>query len=1285
MPTGSVYNIDHVLRISGELDPAALRGALNELVRRHEVLRTRFGTQNEQPVQVIAPELEIALAIEDLLECAPDERANEAQRRAQAESEAPFDLTNGPLIRARLLRLTPSEHWLLLTLHHIITDGWSSGVLKRELTTLYNAYHRGEPSPLPALLVQYADYALWQRQRLQGAVLEKQLGFWRQALSDLPILDLPTDRPRPLEASYRGGCVKFDVPESLTHSLKALGRREGATLFMTLLAAFQILLFRYSGQEDIAVGAPIAGRTRLELEGLIGFFVNTLVMRGDLSGNPTFSELLSRTRERALDAYSHQDLPFEKLVEESKPGRDLSRNPLFQVMFALENAPETGFRLPGLAITHLPLPRGTAKFDLTLYLTENDGALEGSFEYATDLFDASTIGRMAGHFRELLEGIAADPECGIGELPMLTAPERHQLQVQWNDTAADYPKDRCIHDLFQEQAARHPDAVALVHGDDRLTYGGLNARANRLAHHLRSLGAGPEALIGICMERCPDMVVGMLGVLKAGGAFVPLDPNCPGERLAFMLRDTEVRVLLTHRALLDLLPTHDGPVVCLDRDAASIAACSSADLPAGTSADALAYVIYTSGSTGQPKGVMVPHRGIARLVCNTDYIELGPDDCVAHLSNPSFDAATFEIWGALLNGARLAIIPRDIVLDPPRLVAELRRRGVTTVFLTTALFNLIVRSGAGAFAGMKHVLFGGEAVDPQSVRDCLAAGPPARLLHVYGPTETVTFATWHRVAAVGADERNVPIGRPLANMRLAVLDRHRQPVPIGVAGELNVGGEGIARGYWKRPELTAARFVADPFAPNAGALMYRTGDLVRYRPDGNVEFLGRLDQQLKLRGHRVEPGEIETVLVRDAGMREAVVVLREDAPGDKRLVAYVVAGAAVPGAADLRALLKSKLPDYMLPAAFVALAALPLTPNGKIDRAALPAPAQGGSERESSFVAPRDNVELHLVKIWEDLLKQRKVGVRDNFFDLGGHSLLAVQLITRIDITFNQKLPIDILWAGEGTVEALANALREGFRPGADPELVPIKTGSRRPLFVMFTIAGRLFFYYELARRLHPEQAVYGLQARGVFDAGRPDDSIEAIAAHCIQTMRKVQPTGPYLLAGYSAGGVVAYEVARQLTAAGHVVAMLALLDTFAPPATFARLWRNQLSGTLRGLTKPRQLQEFLYFAVLHPLQLGRLRQLRTTGEAHRWAHWSFRPRSLATTIELFVAEKSVGQTTDDSLGWSRWSQGAIRIHRLPGGHTDLVKPPVVDDLAARLQACIDSSAPASTTPDVAS
>jgi len=1006
LPAGSVYNIDHVLRITGELDPAALRRALNELVRRHEVLRTRFGMQDGQPVQVIAPELEIALAIEDLLECAPDERADEAQRRAQAESEAPFDLANGPLIRARLLRLAPSEHWLLLTLHHIVTDGWSSGVLRRELTTLYNAYHRGEPSPLPDLPVQYADYALWQRQWLQGAVLEKQLGFWRQALADLPILDLPTDRPRPADASYRGGCVKFDVPEPLTHLLKALSRREGATLFMTLLAAYQILLFRYSGQEDIAVGVPIAGRTRLELEGLIGFFVNTLVMRGDLSGEPSFKKYLAQVRTRALDAYEHQDLPFEKLVEELAPKRDLSLNPLFQASLVLQNTPSERWQLPGLDVQRVEgISSATAKFDISMGLTEEDGKLMGRLEYATDLFDLATIERMAGHFRQLLEGIAADPECRIGELPLLTPEERQQLLVEWNDTVVDYPGDqcnKCIHRLFEQQAERTPDAPAVEFGKQQLTYRELNAHANQLAHHLRSLGVGADVLVGLCVERSLELVVALLGILKAGGAYSPLDPGYPAQRLAFMLKNAQAPVLLTQERLLGLLPPHAGRTLCLDRDWPIVAAQPTTSPGTTASTTNLAYVIFTSGSTGTPKGVMIEHRSLVNhMLWMQSRFPLDDSDSILQKTPASADAAVWEYFAPLLNGARLVMAEVDAHRSPFDLVNAVVRSGITVLQLAPSMLAAILDGpGFEQCTSLRRVYCGGEPLSSEGVRR-FRTQSGAELVNLYGPTE-VTIDSTYWVCDERDDGHLTPIGRPINNISAYVLSATHQPVPIGVVGELYLGGCGLARGYWRRVDLSLERFMPNPFGDPTVDRLYRTGDLVRQRAGGALEFIGRSDQQVKIRGYRVELGEIDATLAQHPEVREAVVLLREDVPGNQRLVAYVVAREGGLGATDLRAWLKQQLPLYMVPATFVLLPALPLTPNGKVNRKALPAPET--KTRELPHELPTTPIESTIAEIWADVLNLTIVGIDEDFFDLGGHSLLAVRLMSRI----NQALEVDL-------------------------------------------------------------------------------------------------------------------------------------------------------------------------------------------------------------------------------------------------------------------------------------
>jgi amino acid adenylation domain-containing protein len=896
------YNIPEALRLGGRLDVGALERSFDEIVRRHEALRTAFTTDGANPVQVVCEPARACVGVTDLSALPEDAREREALRLAVEEAQRPFDLTRAPLTRARLLRLGAREHVLLVTTHHIVSDGWSVGVFLRELSALYGAHLRGEPSPLEELPAQYADFAVWQREWLQGEVLEEQLRYWRRQLGgELPVLELPTDRPRPPALSYKGADRHFELTAELTGRLKEFSRREGVTLFMSLLAAFNALLHRYTGQTDLVVGAPIAGRNRRELEGLIGFFVNTLALRTDLSGRPSFRELLGRVRATTLGAFAHQELPFEKLVEELHPQRDMSRNPLFQVTLALQNAPLEEMEMPGLRVSPLDIGNDATRFDLEFHLWEAEGQLAGNLIYNTDLFDAATVERMLGHFANLLEAALDAPDVRLSDLPMMTEAQRRQVLEAWNDTRGEYPRDACVHELFEAQAARAPEAAAVTAGDARLTYGELNASANRLARRLRALGVGAESRVGVLMERSPEMVAAFLAILKAGGAYVPLDLSYPKPRLRFMLEDAGVRVVLTGRRQLSLLPDSGAHVLCLDGEGEEIARERAEDLGPVAAADNAACVIYTSGSTGRAKGVCIDHRAVNRLVCRTDYIELSPSDRVAQTSTATFDAATFEIWGALLNGAQLDIVPRDTALSPAALAAHIKERGVTVLFLTTALFNQVAAAQPRAFAPLDNLMFGGEAADPRWVREVLSKGGQRRLLHFYGPTENTTFSTWHLVEAVEENAATVPIGGPVKNTQAYILDGDLRPVPVGVAGELCVGGDGLMRGYLNRPALTAEKLVPHPFSTEPGARLYRTGDLTRFRPDGRIEFLGRVDHQVKIRGHRIEPGEIEAVTSEHPSVRECVVLAREDRPGERRLVAYVVAAPDSEAVADAEA------------------------------------------------------------------------------------------------------------------------------------------------------------------------------------------------------------------------------------------------------------------------------------------------------------------------------------------------------------------------------------------------
>ncbi|HEU4562699.1 MAG TPA: amino acid adenylation domain-containing protein, partial [Longimicrobium sp.] len=992
------YNLPFALRLRGTLDVDALERSLGEIVRRHDALRTVFQERDGTPRQVIVAFGGFQLTRKDLSHLSAETREAEVQRELVVESGArPFDLSAGPLFRASLLRLGAEEHVLLLSQHHIVSDGWSMGVLYRELSALYEAYREGRESPLPALPVQYADYAVWQREQLEGEALERQLAYWRVRLAGAPeLLELPADHPRPPVQTYRGATIPVELSPELVERLEALARSEGATLYMVLLGAYQVLLSKYSGSEDIVVGSPIAGRTRAEVEDLIGFFVNTMVLRTDLSGDPSFREVLRRAREVTLGAYEHQEVPFERLVAELQPERSLSHTPLFQVLFTLQTAGGGIDALPGLSVSEVEAERVNAKFDFSLVLTPGSRGLRGGVTYSTDLFERGTVDRMLGHLQRVLELVAADADVRLSQLELLGEAERARVLEEWNRTEAEYTADRCIHGLFEVQAERTPGAVAVRFEEESLTYRELNERANQLAHHLRRRGVGPEVRVGICLERSLEMVVGILAILKAGGAYVPLDPGYPADRLAFILADSAVPVLLTREMLRGSLPAREGvEVVSLDGAAEEIAAERKDNPQGGAGPDALAYVIYTSGSTGAPKGALIEHRNVARLFSATDaWFGFGPDDVWMLFHSYAFDFSVWELWGALLYGGRVVVVPELVSRDPEAFHALVQREGVTVLNQTPSAFRQFIRVDGerGGELALRVVVFGGEALEPASLREWVerrGIGAP-RLVNMYGITETTVHVTYRplgREDVFGGS--GSPIGRAIPDLRLYVLDPARRPVPVGVPGELYVGGGGVSRGYLNRPELTAQRFVENPFG--AGKL-YRTGDRVRWLADGTLDYMGRLDEQVKIRGFRIELGEIEAALRQAPGVADCTVLAREDEAGDRRLVAYIVGEAETEA---LRDHLRLTLPEYMVPSAFVFLDELPLTPNGKLDRRALPAPGSDAyAARE--YEAPADETEQALAEIWAEVLRAERVGRRDNFFDLGGHSLSAVQVVSRV-------------------------------------------------------------------------------------------------------------------------------------------------------------------------------------------------------------------------------------------------------------------------------------------------
>ncbi|MGZ4954748.1 MAG: amino acid adenylation domain-containing protein, partial [Methylobacter sp.] len=999
------YNMPAALQLKGTLCLAALEQALDEIVRRHEVLRTVFVQEGKQIRQKMTPVLNLACPVAELNDLPDELRQQETQRLHQQELHKPFDLAQGPLLRVNLIQQAADRYLLLFTLHHIISDGWSIGILIREFSELYRAFIDGRPSPLSELPIQYADFAYWQKQWLQSAAYEKQLAYWQRQLQGAPdTLALPTDRSRPAQPSHRGANYHFSVPDTLSAQLNSLSRRHGVSVFTTLLSAFNVLLYRYTAQHDICIGTPVANRNRQELEGLIGFFVNTLVLRSDLSGNPAFSGLLKQTGNRVLEAQANQDLPFDKLVEAVSGVRDLNQTPLFQVLFVMQNTPSETFSLPGLELMQGNAETQTAKFDLTLLLTETNAGLQAVFEYNTDLFEQATMQRWSEHYLNLLQAIVSRPDRRIADLPLLSPAENRQILLDWNATQVRFPQDRWIHQLFEQQVEVTPDAVAVIFEQRFLSYAELNIRANQLAHYLQGGGIGPDVRVGVCMERSLELVIALLAVLKAGGAYVPLDPGYPQERLDFMLSDVNAPVVLTQSPLLSKFAASSAKLLCLDTQWPELAGEAVVNPEVALLPEHLAYCIYTSGSTGKPKGADVPHQGILnRLQWMQAEYKLDSDDRVLQKTPFSFDVSVWEFFWPLMTGATLVVAAPEQHKDSRALIELIKRQRVTTLhFVPSMLQAFLDTPGVETCTSLTRVICSGEALSAELVRRFYQHSG-AKLHNLYGPTEASVDVSYWACRPDTGDA--VPIGKPIANIELYILDRQLKPVPVGIPGELHIGGTGLARGYLNRAELSAEKFIPNPFCASGGRL-YKTGDLSRFRADGNIEYLGRIDHQVKIRGFRIELGEIEARLQEHAGIKEAAVLAREDLPGDKRLVAYIVAAKPDVNTEQLRAYLAEQLPQYMVPGAFVYLDAMPLSPNGKLDRKALPAPDRQ-AQRQTAYVAPGNDTEQALAAIWADVLGLEPVGIEDNFFALGGDSIRTLQVINLakergIDISLEQ-------------------------------------------------------------------------------------------------------------------------------------------------------------------------------------------------------------------------------------------------------------------------------------------
>ena len=1332
-PNSPFYNISLALHLAGNLQVDVLEKSLQEIIQRHEALRTNFATVEGNPVQVIKPESNWQLTLVNGKDSPKYREEQEIKKWLETHSHQPFDLANDSLIRATLLQLSDTEHFLLICLHHIVSDGWSMGVFIEELTTLYHAYTKGLEPLLPELPIQYADFAIWQREYLQGEIRQNQLNYWQKQLAAAPaLLDLPTDYPRPLQQSFQGDRIKCILSPELSQGLNKLSREKGVTLFMTLLTAFQTLLYRYTGQTDILVGTPIANRTRSELAGLIGFFVNTLVLRTDLAGNPSFSELLKQVRETATDAYDHQDLPFEMLVEALQPERNMSYTPLFQVMFGLDNEPINEIALEGIKVTRQPLEFKTAKFDLSLSIQVKEARLTAIWEYNTDLFDKSTIERLSGHFVNLLTGIIANPEQTVSQLPLLTESERNQLLFDWNQTETDYKNELCLHQLFEQQVKQNPQVIAVKLEDEFLTYQELNCKANQLAHYLQSLGVKAESLVGIFVERSLDMIIGILGILKAGGAYIPLDIDYPQERIAYLIEDTQLSILLTQSQLLEQLPAFQGTTICLDQDWSIIAKQSKVSPLVEVDQHNLAYIIYTSGSTGQPKGVMIEHRSVVNYILTTirEY-GITSEDQVLQFSSICFDASVEEIFGGLLSGATLVLRTEEMLRSSEDFWQCCQKWQLTVLGIPTAYWHQLAAEltldNLRILSNIKVIFIGGEAIQTAKVQQWQTVtghySPLPRLFNGYGPTEATIATTFYQFTSPTIT--NVPIGRPISNTQIYILDACLQPVPVGVAGELHIGGVGLARGYFNRPELTQEKFIPNSFEKdevipptplnkggNEPSKLYKTGDLARYLPDGNIEYVGRIDNQVKIRGFRIELGEIEAVLSQNQAVQSSCVIVREDNPGEKQLVAYIVPKLGVKlTSGDLRQFLSHKLPGYMVPGAFVMLESFPLTANGKIDRRALKAPSN--TSDSDRFIEARNQLELNLVQIWSKVLKIDKISVHDNFFDLGGHSLLAPYLITQIKEQLGKEIAVTTIFQNP-TIEQLATIIQTDADSSNQSCLVPIQPqGSKPPFFCVPGAGGRPFYFYHLGRYLGKDQPFYSFE-NDLYQQFGEITRIEDIASIYLKAMQDLQPQGPYFLGGHSYGGNVAFEMAQQLVNQGQQVALLAIIDSSAPTYKDKQIlldyinwdharWLAEVSKgievyldktidisyeTLQLLTVEEQLKYALNFFKLANMlpPNAETRQLEKIVQAYKTSCLcliDYLPKQIYPgKITIIRAGEELaddpnkdliaGDCEDSSLGWSEFSTEPVEIHFVLGNHVSIMVEPHVQILAEELKVCLE-------------
>jgi amino acid adenylation domain-containing protein len=1300
---GVAYNAPSAFQLEGPLDLGLLERAFTGLVLRHEILRTTYTVIDGVPMQVIAPTAPVELNVVDIRSWPADTRDAEAQRILKEQSRSAFDLVHGPVLRATVIRLTDNEHILMLVLHHVATDGWSRGVLYRDLTALYEAYANDLPSPLAPLSIQYADYAVWQRRWLDGGVADAQLDYWKRKLTRAPSrLDLPADYPRPPVRSYLGEQVSMMLDMQTREGLRQVARQNDATLFVALLAVFATVLQRYAGQDDIVIGTPFAGRNRTELESMVGYFINPLALRIDLSGDPSFGELLVRARNTVLEGFAHADVPYETVVRATNPERDLSQTPVFQAMIVLHNpawqTQRPKFEPIGIRSTEITHEKGWSKFDVLVGMSERSTGLNTTWEYSTELFRRSTLQRMMEHFRTLAASAAVGSNRRLSRLSMLSDAERSKLLVSWNARAEPLATGESVKDLIESQMARTPAKTAVVFGEQRLTFDELNRRANRVAALLARNGVGPGTLVGVLMEKSLDLVPAVLGVIKAGGAYIPLDPMYPPDRIEFMLSDAEPIVLLTHEKHRETLPEYPGTVLTLDAPGA-LDGLAEENPPSTASGDDLAYVIYTSGSTGVPKGAMIANRSLVSAFFAYERA-YRLRELTAHLqmASFSFDVFTGDLIRSLAAGAKLVLCTIEVVVDPPRLYELMRAEQIDAAEFVPATASLLfehLESEGLTLDFMRLVVVSSEAWRNEKYaffkRLC---GPNTRLINSYGLTEATIDSTWFE-PAVDAElipGRFVPIGHPLDNTRVYILDAQLEPQPIGVPGELCVGGVAVARGYLKRPELNAEKFIPDPFCDDPGGLLYRTGDRARWLADGTIDFLGRTDRQLKIRGFRIEPGEIEAALERHPGVRAAAVTDREDESGSARLVAYLtpVDNDDPPAFDDLRALVAERLPAYMIPAAWVLLDLLPLTPNGKVDLDALPDPEFDRSASADEFVAPRTSIERSLAAVWSEVLGVERIGVNDNFFELGGHSLLAVRLFAQIERAIGVRLPLASLFQS-ATIAELAEMIdRDAGDEREWPSIMELCSGNRdTPFFLVGWVDGELLGYHHLARHWSG-RPLYGLLAPGVDGRSLPRDTIEGIASYYVEEIRRFQPEGPYYIGGFCFSGIVAYEMGRQLVAQGQELGMLALIDSYwhgsrrmTRSAIEKEKWTafrdTDIQGRItwlrhRALGFKNRIRTEMYFRsgylALDVLARVRRREL----PSRRWdlvtvagsrAARRYVPTPSDVRIDFFRAQTVEG---DEPTVWEDFARGGVVLRQVVGpemSHVTILKEPGVRRLAA--------------------